>query len=191
MDQIKLSILIPSLCGRTHLLSRLLSILNPQITKDIEILISIDNADKQIGQKRNELVLQAQGKYIVFIDDDDLISEDYIKEIMIGIAKDVDYIGFEQRFHDVIRNRIKKIITHIGNWNKTDEIYYKGVEHICVIRRNLAIQYKFPINSFGEDKEWGLEMDKLCKTEYYIDKVLYFYEWNKNKKLEKTNTKIM
>lgn len=190
MEKIKLSILIPSLSCRTKLLSRLLDILNPQITEGIEILINIDNADKQIGQKRNELMEKAQGQYIVFIDDDDLISDNYINEIMIGINKGVDYIGFEQQFHSLSTGRIRRIITHIGKWSKTDKIYYKGVEHICPIKRELAIQYKFPINSFGEDKDWGLKMDKICKTEYYIDKVLYFYEWNRHKEKEKTNTKI-
>ena len=69
---------------------KLISELNNQFTdekfvpfEDYEILIQSDT-DKTIGEKRNELLERARGEYIAFIDDDDMIGEDYIKCFVEG-----------------------------------------------------------------------------------------------------------
>lgn len=69
-----LSILICSLHSRSHLLAELKAILQPQLTGDVELLIEIDNKEISTGAKRNILLNRAQGKYIVFIDDDDMVN---------------------------------------------------------------------------------------------------------------------
>ena len=49
---------------------------------EIELISLFDNKKRSIGKKRQEMINIAQGEYIVFIDDDDRISEDYISQIM-------------------------------------------------------------------------------------------------------------
>src|SRR5688572_23555139 len=44
----------------------------------VEIVVLTDNKMMMLGHKRNVMVELAQGKYIVFVDDDDRISDDYI-----------------------------------------------------------------------------------------------------------------
>jgi glycosyltransferase involved in cell wall biosynthesis len=76
-----LSILICSLPGRIKYLSELLNVLNPQIEGE-EIIINIDKY-KTIGAKRNDLLNASKSDYVCFIDDDDMVSEDYLDEILL------------------------------------------------------------------------------------------------------------
>ena len=78
----KLSILICTLKGRDEYLNRVLQVLEPQKTDDVEILIESDERQMTIGQKRNKLLDRAIGDYICYVDDDDLVSVDYIEKIL-------------------------------------------------------------------------------------------------------------
>jgi len=51
----KLSILVCTIESRKQLFNRLMSILEPQITNEVELLYSLDNRGNSIGFKRNEL----------------------------------------------------------------------------------------------------------------------------------------
>lgn len=187
-NNIKLSILIPSLACRTEFLSKLISALNPQLTKGVEVLVRIDNADKQIGAKRNELLDSATGEYVVFIDDDDMVSPNFIEKVLEGITSGCDYIGYAQMFHHIHTGQQSKVTTNIGaTWGFKDGVYIRGVQHICPIRREIASQVRFPDKSFSEDREWGYEIEKLVKTEFTIDEPLYYYEYRQFKTGETTN----
>jgi len=59
----KLSILIPTVVGREHLLERLRSVLNPQLTEDVEVIEQKDNKEISIGRKRQTLLEKAAGEY--------------------------------------------------------------------------------------------------------------------------------
>jgi len=179
----KLSILIPSLSTRTHYLTSLLSVLNQQMTEEVEILILIDNGVKNIGKKRNELLKQSQGEYIVFIDDDDSVAYSFVDDVLEATKTGVDYISYGQCFHNVQTKEKKDVISHIGaKWENLPELAVRGVMHVCPTRRELALQVKFPeAQQYGEDVVWGKEMDKVCKTEYLINKMLYYYEWRRIK----------
>ncbi|HRB54711.1 MAG TPA: glycosyltransferase family A protein, partial [Bacteroidia bacterium] len=60
---------------------------------EVEILTDIDNGQKTIGQKRNELVEKSKGKYVAFIDDDDMVSPFYLKTVLPGCKQDADCVG--------------------------------------------------------------------------------------------------
>ncbi len=187
-NDIKLSILIPSLACRTHYLTKLLSELNRQMTKGVEVLVRIDNADKQIGTKRNELIESATGEYVVFIDDDDMVFTDYLAKVLKACESGADYIGYSQIFHHLHTGQRSKVETNIGvPWGFRDGVYIRGVQHICPVKRSIARQVRFPDKSFSEDREWGYEIEKLVKTECTIKEPLYFYEYRQFKKDETTN----
>ena len=64
--------------------------LNEQISKfqdKVELLVLIDNKKRTLGAKRNEMIGLAKGEYVVFIDDDDLVSEDYVESILEAIKE--------------------------------------------------------------------------------------------------------
>ena len=64
---------------------------------DVEIIGLYDNRKRVVGEKRNELLKLAQGKFLTFIDDDDRIADDYIESVMncINENPDADCIVFD------------------------------------------------------------------------------------------------
>jgi len=89
----KLSILIPTLSGRTEQCLSLVDRLLDQIEKNsypVEVVTLYDEGQKSIGTKRNELIQMAKGEYVCFVDDDDDITSNYIELLMEGINKGVD-----------------------------------------------------------------------------------------------------
>ena len=69
------------------MLNELLHRLEIQMTPEVEIVKFIDKGELTIGAKRNQLVKRSKGEYIAFIDDDDLVSFDYVSKILKAIEK--------------------------------------------------------------------------------------------------------
>lgn len=176
----KLSILICSMSSRSEKLKRLMAVLQPQITNDIEILVKTDEGQIAIGAKRNLLLQEASGDYVAFVDDDDLVSNDYVEKIIEAIKSNPDCCG------------ISGIITFQGSgprmfihslkykeWFEKNEIYYRCPNHLNPIKRSLALQVKFPESNFGEDKDFSTRLLPLLNSEAFIPGVLYHYLYEK------------
>lgn len=180
---IKLSILILSLPERINLLNKLLNILSPQISSknNVELLILCDNKKRTIGEKRNELLNLSKGEYITFIDDDDLISKNYIRELLIAIKNNkADCINFiEKKLLDDKREFLT-IRSIKYNYTRNKNTYYKKPNHLMCIKSDIAKSIKFKNINKGEDDIWGEEISKLIKTEYNINKILYYYHYSSN-----------
>src|SRR3990172_9946081 len=93
-----LSILICSLQKRFELLKQLHFHLFKQIYTlnvlgKVEVICNVDNKQKTTGQKRNELLQAARGKYISFIDDDDWVADYYVEEILKAAQSDCDVMA--------------------------------------------------------------------------------------------------
>lgn len=170
----KLSILICTLDDRKPLLDNLLSRLKPQISEDVEILIECDDGVMETGTKRNLLISRSIGDYTVFIDDDDLVSADYVKCILNKIQTSPDCIGFIQKIHNITTNEIK-----YNNLQISREINSSYINHICPIKRDISKKIKFRNISKGEDTEYQLRlhMSNLIKTFEFIPKILYEYNY--------------
>ena len=93
------SILICSLESRSLKLNRLLSILKEQADDRVEILVSVDSGEKSVGAKRNELVKASCGKYLAFIDDDDIVSDDYVDLILKAIQDGPDVVVLQLDYY--------------------------------------------------------------------------------------------
>ncbi len=189
----KLSILICSIKGRELSLRRLLDILEEQKTDEVEILVIVDSKKMTIGGKRNMLLKKAKGDYVAFVDDDDIVSEDYIPKILKAIESEPDCCGIEGmitlrlRVRNKDRTSRKKWIrgekiqrkfihsTKYKEWFEKDNIYYRCPNHLSPVKRELALQVGFPNINSGEDKSYSLELLPLLKTEVYIIGPIYFY----------------
>ena len=190
----KLSILICSIKGREEILNNLLSLLEGQITDDVEILIEVDNKEITIGEKRNVLLKRARGDYIAFVDDDDLISNDYVSKILAAIETSPDCCGIEGEIdHMKVKRpesnerrrqprhryyRCKQKFVHSNQytkWYEKNNIYYRCPNHLNPIKRELAGQIMFPEMSQGEDKDFSLRILPLLKTEVFIKGIIYYY----------------
>jgi poly(ribitol-phosphate) beta-N-acetylglucosaminyltransferase len=187
----KLSILICTVDGREQFLERLESVLNPQIQflKDyIEVHILKDDGFLTIGTKRNMLLEKATGEYIVFIDDDDLISHDYISKIFDAMESKPDVIGMHLlHFND---GNLAGFTYHSLRYNKWHEDrdsvtglmrYYRNPNHLNPVKRELALSIGFKDISMGEDKDYSERLLGLIRTEEYIYEPIYYYFFRSNK----------
>jgi len=181
--QFKLALLIPSLKSREAFLSRLQAILKPQLTDKIVALVDIDEGQASIGAKRNRLVEMADAEYVAFIDDDDMVSNDYIQLMMEGIDKGVDAVCVQQII--TFDGKAPKLVidSPYQEADFRDNIYYRGAQHLDAIKKEIAVQIKYPDKSFGEDADYtkALADSKLIKTWHNINKPVYFYQYRSKK----------
>lgn len=130
-----------------------------------DVVKVIHQKNMGVAKTRNKGIKLAKGKYIAFIDCDDMITTDYI---------------------DILLNAIKKYDTDIINFNWVDLS-----ENILVRKpKNYApwkaIYKKETMPTFREDMKYGSEdvifQDDLEKGDYsitYLDRVLYLYNSNR------------
>jgi GT2 family glycosyltransferase len=178
-----LSILIPTMNSRASLLTRLMAILEPQLTDQIEVLTDADDGELPIGTKRNHLMQRAKGKYVCYVDDDDRVSEDYISTLMEGIEKDVDVVCIQGIMTTNGMDPYRFVDTPYmapGMASKDGEYYYtRGVQHLDATRREIALYGKFIDSSYGEDDDWTkkIESTKLVQSWHLVDHPTYFYDY--------------
>ena len=182
----KLSILVCSLEDRKDYLLKLYKILTPQLNNEVELIIETDRKEKTIGAKRNILLDKAKGDYIVFVDDDDRVSPDYVSKILEAIDKsqpDVIGIHLIMTTDKVIEEKTFHSIKYKSWWDEPDpekpwlKRYYRNPNHLNPVKREYAIQVRFPEISMGEDKVYSTNLFKYLKTEEYIPEPIYYYDF--------------
>ena len=184
-----LTIGIPSLHERKESLNELLAFIDSTTNEEnikkskVEIIVNLDDGEKTVGQKRNEILEQANGKFICYVDDDDKIDEDYINLILKTIEEnpELDCIGFTGMYY--VNGEPTMLFKHAkeyGGHYKKEGIQYRPVNHLNPVRTELAQQIGFPEKNFGEDSDYcdRLLESGLLKNEVILDKVMYHYLWN-------------
>ncbi len=150
--------------SRRYQLATLQNILSSQITNEVQVITDFSMA-YNIGTKRNNLLSLATGKYVVFIDDDDIISNDYIEKILKACKKNTDCIGISGV---MVVDGLKKINWHISKeyktWHDEGGVYYRTTNHISPVKRELALMVGFPETTFGEDFDFSMRLLPLLKT---------------------------
>ena len=124
----KLSIIIPYY-NTLDLTKRLMERLEPQLRKDVEVIIVDDGCNENeldklkakvihlptnsggASKPRNVGLDNAKGEYIAFIDSDDLVSEDYIERIFNKMKVDLIYLSWKCNTMEV------PILTKPPKWN--------------------------------------------------------------------------
>ena len=187
---VKLSILICSLVERKDFLDRLMDCLSKQKTDEVEIITAIDNREKSIGNKRNELLQQAQGEYIAFIDDDDMVSDNYVQLLLEAIDKSKpDVIGMHllMTVDGVNEERTYHSLKYDHWWDEPDPErpgrtrYFRNPNHLNPVKRELALKTPFVDTNWGEDLEYSKAMLQFLKSEEYIEQPIYYYLFRSNK----------
>lgn len=183
---IKLSILIATTSARNEIIKPLLAEIHRQIGKEegdkVELIIN-DHETDCIGKKRNDLLAQAKGDYVAFIDSDDHIANIYISTILTEIEFiSPDCIGINGIITTNGRNERKWFISkEYGRWYEENGIYYRTPNHISPVRRELALQAGFPEVRFAEDFAYSMRLLPLLKTECLITRPLYHYDYDDTK----------
>lgn len=177
-DKPTLSILICSLTQRFKTLKELTEELKKQKTDRVEILIEIDGGQITTGAKRNLLLERAKGDYVAFVDDDDMVSDDYVSKILKAIETCPDCCGMEGIITFQKRQERRLFVHSIQHkeWYEMDKVYYRCPNHLSPVKRELALQTGFPDKTIGEDRDYSMRLLPLLKTEVYIDGPIYFYK---------------
>lgn len=179
----QLAILIPTLPIRIDGYTRLIKKLNQQIiqnnlTDNIQILSFCDTKDVTVGIKRNWLLEKSNSKYVCFLDDDDDISDSYIKSLYEATLHGADCVTFLGEHHENGKITDFSISTmHSRNYNDTN-CFYRLPNHLCPVKREIAIACMFTDKNFGEDSDYAEKINRVIKNEFHIKEKLYFYLFN-------------
>lgn len=173
---IKLSILIPTTADRKSFNDRISYELCRQANENVEIVW--DYNDGTTGSKRNNLIKEAHGLYIAFVDSDDMITDCYIKKQLDVANSGLDCGSLNGLYF--LNGVYGKPFIHSNkytHWYNTPEAYIRTVNHLNCIKRDIALQIPYENITVGEDGRYSeaLKASGLIKTEYQIKETLYLY----------------
>ncbi len=181
----KISILICALdepFRDQYYIERLLDVLEPQKTDEIEILIKSDGKEITVGNKRNQLLKEAKGERIIFLDDDDLVTDNYIEKLIEYYELDFDCVGIGVRFTKDGNSPSFYDYSYKKNINTRDQktgarVYGRMPNHLCLWRKEIAMRCKFPDMNLGEDHKWAEDQILQGYTLHLTDEVIYHYDF--------------
>ncbi len=180
-----LSILILTIPERDALYQRLRRKLAGQVAdhkleRHVEVMTYLDNHEHSIGEKRNTLVTRATGAFVVFVDDDDDVSDQYVPLIHQTIVNNpaIDCIGI--RGVVTFQGRRARPLVFSAQYNSIfsrDQTYYRPILPINPIRRDIVLRYPFADVGYSEDFDFGMRMARagVLRNEVLLDEPLYFY----------------
>lgn len=184
---IYLSICIPTLPeqkSKNHL-AKLLVLLLPQKTDEIEIIIDDRGRHIPTGTKRNDMYAQAQGKYVCSVDCDDWIAPTYCEDILIAIKNNMpDVVTFDGWYTENGRNHVDWVIKLGEKYEARHDaasggkyMFFRWPNHLTAMKKEIATSVKFEPIWQGEDYKWSKEIRdrNILKTEIHIYKQLYHY----------------
>lgn len=146
---------------------------------EVEVITVIDNKCRMLGTKRNDLLNMAQGDYVVFVDDDDRVSDDYVQELLDAVTVGADVITFEVEV-SLNGNEPKPCyydMRYKSDYNLPDS-YHRLPNHIMAVKRELALATKYQDILKGEDADYSKRLAPLLRTQHIIEKVLYYYDYS-------------
>jgi glycosyltransferase involved in cell wall biosynthesis len=187
-----LSILILTLPTRIDSYATLIKTLNQQVIDNnlinrVQIMSLCDTKEISVGEKRNILLNQSCGRYVCFIDDDDLIAPDYVIKLMNAIQSNSDVITFCGDYvENTIRTPFSISMIHRGNYNEPN-MFYRLPNHLCPVKREIALSSMFSDKNFGEDSDYAERINNHIKNEFHIQDKLYFYMYNDSTSQTKPN----
>jgi|APGre2960657404_1045060.scaffolds.fasta_scaffold32249_3 hypothetical protein len=184
------TICILTLNDREQFYTRLRRCLDPQVVgKPVRIITIKDNYEQTIGAKRNAAVDLVETEYMAFIDDDDVVSMNYVDSILAMLEARPDAVGIKGQYSEGNYAPVNFINTLGYAWEvkprriKGKMTYLRPVNHLNPIKTEIARQYPYPEINHAEDMDYANRMaaNNAISVCPLIDSILYFYQYRKNK----------
>lgn len=199
-----LSVLICSIPSRRRQLERLVDYLRWQMrqpehrrghvqgfpypnTPLVEICVDLDD-HITVGEKRQRLLERAVGQYVAFVDDDDMVSHDYITRVLKACAELPDCCSLVGVITEDGNNprRFEHSLKYDSWYTREDGVYIRTPNHLSAVRRDLALQAGFLAKNVGEDHAYSNALLPLLKSEASTgDEPLYLYWAVANKSVQR------
>lgn len=144
-----------------------------------------------VAAARNLGLKKAQGKYIVFVDSDDIVDTDYLKILydnLVMYNADISICG-NKRFTDFIelesfQENTETILIEMNSTealsNLIDDDWLKNYSWDKLIKKELFNGISFPENRKNEDTPVIYQIISKAQKIIYTTKELYFYRINNN-----------
>lgn len=180
-----ITIAIPTVQSRKMQFHILWNYLHNEIEKyrlqdKVELIYESDNKEISIGAKRQKLIDRANGEYLVMIDDDDWIADQYLIDVLEACRSGADTIGYLEDCSFDLRKwktscislKWDKWDTHIGGYDYVRTPYFKNP-----IKTELVKIVGCADLRWGEDEDFAKKILPLLKTESFINKKMYIYRY--------------
>ena len=177
------TIMIPTIVGRESRLYLLLESIEQRRKRicpslKIEIKISFDNREKKIGTKRQELLMSSKGKYMSFVDDDDLLTDAYFEDALATIEGNYHVCRLrgqmnQYTFTHSVENTLDKPMC-VG------DVFLRPPNHLNVMLSDIGKLFTFGDAVRGEDLDWTIRLAKSqnLQREYTSDPSRIHYIYN-------------
>lgn len=183
------SILVPTLGERRPLFERLVSLLLPQLGPHdgrVRVVGWFNNGSPPLPKIRQQMVETAGSEYVSFVDDDDLVTSDYVAEIVRALDERPDYVGFQvQCYSDGAPIGVAYHSLEFKRWRNLPGRFERDISHLNPIRTQLALRANFAATRAGraEDRAWAdqLRRARVLKTQTVIPRILYHYLYSTNR----------
>jgi hypothetical protein len=156
----------------------------------VEVRLDVDaglhRGGASIGDKRQRMLRGAAGRYVAFVDDDDAVHPQYVRRLVEAI---------QQHQPDVVTFNVPRMVRvpecrglpGLQGW-EWDRIYrldatksedgpdWRLPNHLCAVRRDLALQAGYQSEAYGEDAAYARRLLPLISKYHHIGgEPMYYY----------------
>ena len=182
------SVLIPTIPGREDKLRILIASIQEKVARicpeiRLEICIAFDNRETSIGMKRQQLLTQANGRYLSFIDDDDHITDAYIEDLKACFHGGYSVMRLRGQINEyTFTHSIDVKLSDPMATRDVPAVFQRPPNHLNPILSDVAKMIPFKNATHGEDLDWTITLLKsnFLETEYQSDlsRIHYIYDLN-------------
>ncbi len=148
-------------------------------------IVVIHKENAGIGAARNTGINNANGKYLMFVDCDDIVHDDIVEVLMNGAySDDYDMVmcghNLSKEKNDVVIDKIPNIYSkyNLMGYKNGDKIMnLAGLPWCKVYKRQLWNNVRFFNGYWYEDTIIQFLIFTQCKNYLYIPKIEYEYKW--------------
>ena len=177
----KLTVGVCTINGREDLCTRIVTKLYEQaMGKDVQILWVGDNRKWSLSLKRRKVYQMSEGsEYLVMVDDDDDIADNYIDKLLeaIDLNIGVDLINFTMIYENGEERKPVFFSSKFENLNF--ETHFERRSHTLMCWRMAVLSDDlYEDTLYNEDSKFAEKAYSRVKSEVCLREILYFYKYN-------------